>query len=157
MEENKTIFDYIGQALLLFGNTVLIFMVFGLIIGDFAMGSSTLFELGSRGFTIDTLLQLLLLSVVVTIIRLLFLSDKWIKNMRMPIRILCFLVSAILLAVVMAVVFGWFPVDEVYAWLGFGISFVLCTVISVLLSRLKEKAENKKMEQALEKLQKMED
>lgn len=46
----------------------------------------------------------------------------------------------------------WFPVNNVWAWVAFIISFIICTVISAFICKLGEKAENKKMEQALEKI-----
>ena len=36
-------------------------------------------------------------------------------------------------------------------WIGFAVSFVVSTLAGVLISKLKEKAENMKMEKALER------
>ena len=154
MKENKTIFDYIGQLFTIYGVIVTIFMIFGVIIGNSASKYSSLFALGNLGFSINTLFQLLILAFIITIAQVLFLTDKWIKHMRLLIRNICFFGCIVILMVVFAIAFAWFPINEVKAWISFGVSFLICTVISITISRLEEKAENKKMEQALQKFQK---
>ena len=51
-------------------------------------------------------------------------------------------------------VFKWFPINNIMAWVAFAMSYTISTVISVLISKLQENAENKKMEQALAKIKK---
>lgn len=48
----------------------------------------------------------------------------------------------------------WFPVEDFKAWLGFFISFSICSAIGVIVSRLKEKAEDRKMNKAMEQYNK---
>ena len=60
-------------------------------------------------------------------------------------------VSVTIAVVVFIIAFKWFPVNDIRAWIGFFISFAICSLFGVLFSRLKEKAENKKMDAALEK------
>ena len=38
MEERKTVFDYMGQILMIFGFTILILLVFSLLFGESAKG-----------------------------------------------------------------------------------------------------------------------
>ena len=154
MEEKKTIFDYIGQLFATYGIIVAIFLIFGSCIGSLAKGHSSLFSLGKEGFAINTLFELLLLAVIITGTQIVFLTDKWIKNMSLVLRNVFFFGIIVIVMVVFSIVFGWFPVNEAKAWIGFFISFFICTVISITISKLEEKAENKKMEQALEKFQK---
>lgn len=51
--------------------------------------------------------------------------------------------------VVFVIVFAWFPINDIKSWIGFLLSFTICTLISVVLSRREEISENRKMEQAL--------
>ncbi len=56
MEDNRTIFNYISQFFAIYGMIVMIFIIFGILIGDSASGYSSLFELGNQGFSTSTLL-----------------------------------------------------------------------------------------------------
>lgn len=148
MEENKTIFDYLGQLFATYGITVAILMVLTILIGEHTNDISSLYSLGNRGLSIQTLAQLFLFSVIITISQIAFLTDKWIKNIQMVIRNILFFGTIC----VTVALFSWFPIGNIKAWIGFLISFILCSTISVGITRLAENAENKKLEQALKKL-----
>ena len=152
MEDNKTIFNYIGQVFATYGMILFIFIIFGIMIGDNASGSSSLFELGNQGSTIATLLQLFILAIIISVAQIAFLTDRWIKNLSILFRNVLFFGIVVLTIVIFAILFGWFPIDDVKSWIGFVLSFVVCTAISVTIRGLKEQAENKKMEQALNKI-----
>ena len=151
MEDKKTIFDYLGQLFATYGITVAIFIVFGMVVGEGAREFSTLFALGNQGISFQTLAQLFLLALIITVVQILFLTDRWVKNMQMLFRNVCFFGCICVAMVVFAVLFAWFPIGDVKAWIGFTVSFAVCTVISVVIGRAEEKAENRKMEQALKK------
>ncbi len=51
----------------------------------------------------------------------------------------------------MIVAFGWFPVRDVRAWVGFIISYAISMITAAFITRLKERAENSKMQEALDK------
>lgn len=152
MEERKTVFDYLAQIFTLFGLTVCIFIMFGLVIGDYAKDVSTLFSLGREGLRFSTLLQLFGMAALITLIRNLFFTDILIKNMTVVKRAICMLTGTVLLIVAFVAVFDWFPVNKVEAWIGFAVSFGVCFAISLGITVLKEKAENRKMEEALKKI-----
>ena len=154
MEENKTIFNYIGQVFSTFGIIVTIFIVFGLLIGESSGEYSSLFRLGREGLTIATLLQLLLLSFVITISQVVFQTDKWIKNMMILWRNILFFLVIMLAIVFMVVLFGWFPLSDFKAWIGFFLSYTVSMMISILVSGIKERAEDRRMQEALEKFNK---
>lgn len=157
MEERKTIFDYIGQLFATFGIIVTIFMVFSLVIGEGTGEYSSLFRLGREGLTLPSLLQLLLLSLILTVCQILFLTDKVIKNLSLVLRYVFFFLVIMVAMVIMAAVFAWFPVDDGTAWFGFFISFAISMFISVILTRLEEKTENDKMQKALEEYRSKQD
>ena len=148
MEDNKTIFDYLGQLFATYGITVAIFMVLTILIGEYTNDISSLYSLGNRGLSIQTLAQVFLLSIIITISQIAFLTDKWIKNMQMILRNILFFGTIC----VTVALFSWFPIGNIRAWIGFLISFILCSTISVGIKRLAENAENKKLEQALKKI-----
>lgn len=150
-EDRKSVFGYIAQLLATFGAMVVIFIVFGICIGNSTEGYSSLFELGSRGLTTDTLLQLLLLAVLVTVAQVIFLTDVLIGDLNMIARNLLFITSVFISIVTFAAVFGWFPVNDIKAWIGFVISFSVSMTVSLFITRSVEKSENKKMQEALDR------
>ena len=154
MDDNKNIFDYIKQLFTSFGIVVLLFIVINLIIGNDAGSVSSLFALGAKGLSTATLLQLLFLVLIITVAQNIFLSDLVIKNMALVVRNILFFATIMAAITIFAVVFGWFPLNNIAAWIGFIVSFAACTVISSVLMRLEENAENKKMQDALNRLKK---
>lgn len=152
MEDNKTIYNYIGQTFATFGIIVFIFIILGIAIGDSESKYSSLFQLGNQGFSISTLLQLFILSVIISIAQISFFTDKWFKNLSMFIRNILFFGTIVLTMVIFALLFDWFRIDGIKAWIGFFLSFVVCTAVSVTFSILGQQSENKKMEQALDKI-----
>ena len=154
MDDNKNIFDYIKQLFTSFGIVVLLFIVINLIIGDEAGSVSSLFALGAKGLSTATLLQLLILVLIITAAQNIFLSDLVIKNMALVVRNILFFATIMAAITIFAVVFGWFPLNNVAAWIGFIVSFAVCSVISSVIMRLEENAENKKMQDALNRLKK---
>ena len=151
MEDNKTLFDYISRVFAVFGVVILIHILIGSLVGQDAGEVSTLFSLGSEGLAMSTILQLFALSVIVIVLQSLLLTDKFIKNMSIVVRIILMFVSVTCAIVAFVLAFKWFPVNDVKAWIGFFVSFAVCSLAGVIFTRLKEKAENKKMDEALEK------
>ena len=154
MEDRKTIFEYIAQLFTTYGIMVVIFIVINLFIGDNARNVSTLFALGSDGLSAAMLLELLLLAFIITAAQNIFLSDILIKDMALIVRNILFFLTIMIAITVFVIIFGWFPINEVGAWIGFIISFAVCTTVSAVFMRLEERAENKKMQEALNRLKK---
>lgn len=152
MEEKKTILDYLAQVVLLYGVMILMMVVFCMIFGDTARGLSSLFTLGSDGLSISILLQFLLISALVTLTRFLFFTDTIIKSMPIVLRTVLMLASDVCIIVVFVICFDWFPVTMWEPWALFAICFVASFGISLAVMLVKEKSENKKMEEALKKL-----
>ena len=154
MEDRKTIFNYISQMFSIYGVMIVIFVVINLIIGDNAGSVSTLFSLGKTGLSTATLLELFLLTLIVTAAQSIFLTDVVIKNMALIVRNILFFATILVAITVFASVFGWFPLTDPTAWIGFIVSFAVCAAVSAFLMRLEENAENKKMQEALNRLKK---
>ena len=151
MEEKKTIFNYISQACAIFGIIVAIFMIFSLIVGDSTEGYSSLFILGKEGLSISTLAQLLLLAIIITMVQVVFMTDKFIKSMSIVKRYILFFLSVMIAVVIMIVTFGWLPLNDIRSWVYFFICFLLSCFISIIITILKERAEDRRMQEALEK------
>lgn len=150
MEENKTIFNYLGQIFTTFGIIVLMFVILGSLMNEEIGQYSSLFELGKKGLSMSTLLQLFVLAMIISVGQIIFFTDRWIKNMVLVVRIICFFAVIIFTMVFFCCAFSWFPISDVKAWIGFIVSFSVCTSIGIVVCRMKEKAENKKMAQALQ-------
>ena len=154
MEERKSVFEYIKELFTCYGIVILIFIAINYFIGDQAGSVSTLFALGSKGLSSAMLLQLFLMGVITTIAQNIFLTDLLIKNMSLIVRHILFFMTLMVAIIIFAVCFGWFPLNDPAAWVGFIVSFSVCSVMSAFIMRLEEKAENKKMQEALNRLKK---
>lgn len=154
MEEKKTIFDYIRQLFSIFGIIVILHVVLDLLVGDKACEVSTLFSLGSAGLSNHTLIQLFFLALICTLAQNIFLTDTLIKNMPLPVRNILFFATMLISSIIFIILFGWFPVGQFITWLAFILCFCFCTVFSVVISRFEERAEDRKMQEALNKLKK---
>lgn len=154
MEKKHTIFDFLGQIIFVFGISVICLGIFCMLFGAEAKGISTIFALGSEGLSVNTMLQFFGMSVVIPVLRWFFFADAVIKDLSILKRTIGMFVSVIVMIGIFAAVFGWFPVDEIKPWVMFLLCFTVCTVISVMITVVKERKENEKMQEALERMKK---
>ena len=152
MEKKKTIFDYAAQVLTVFGFTMLTLNLFCRMFGDSAQGFSAIFELGSQGISTPIAFQFLCISALIVGSRFVFFTDMFIKKMAIWLRTVCLLTMAIFVIVIFIIVFRWFPVNRWQPWALFFGCFVICFIGSYLVMSLKEKLENKQLEEALQRL-----
>lgn len=152
MDKKPTIFDYLSQVFMIFGITILLLNIFCLIFGEIAKDVSTIFALGSKGLSVETMLQFLLAIAITIIFRAVFMTDLIIKKMPLPARIIVLFAAAFLNIVVFVIVCGWFSVNNLLAWIMFIISFAVSCTVSTLISILLERTENKRLAEALDKL-----
>ena len=155
IEEKKTIFSYIGQALATYGIVVFIFAAFSMLLGDKVGDYSSLFALGSKGLTMPTLAQLFFLAIALTVIQVAFLTDVWISNITMSLRKILFFLTILAVLIFMIIVFNWFPIDDPIAWIGFFACFIVSMAVSIIFTKFREIVENKRMQEALEKYNKV--
>ena len=154
MEKRYTIFDFLGQIFFIFGVTVTCLSIFVVLFGADAEGMSTMFALGDKGLTVAALGQFLLMAFLISFFRFVLFTDFLIKRWSVPARTICMFVIIVIMIGVFAACFGWFPVKEVKSWIMFFISFFMCCTVSVTLSVWKEKKENEKLQNALERMKK---
>lgn len=154
MEKKYNVFDLLGQMIFIFGVTVTCLSIFVILFGADAEGVSTIFALGNKGLAVATLGQFLLMSVLITLIRFVLFTDYIIKTWSLLARTIGMFVLVVFMIGTFAACFGWFPVNEPKSWIMFFVSFFVCCSISVTLSVWKERKENEKMQEALERMKK---
>ncbi len=152
MIKKSSVFDFLTHVMVIWGISLLVLFVFIILFGEDAKGYSKIFELGKDGLPVMTAMQFLLLAVVITLLRWLFFTDRVIKEMSIPKRSIGMFVTVIIVVGFLSGICGWFPINQVLPWVMFFISFFVCTFIGVLVSAFKEKSENIKMQEALERL-----
>ena len=144
------IYKFISQVLIIFSVTILFITLNGLLIGDSAKEYSTLFSLGSVGIEFKSVLQILITSVVITVINNVFLSDKIFKNMLSLWKMILSLLFIFITIVIFIICFKWFPITLTEAWIGFLVSFGGFFVVSSVIMITKTNREAKKYDELLE-------
>lgn len=156
MEEKKTIFDYLAQVMIVFGFAMLTLNIFCLVFGNSAKDFSAMFSLGDQGIPVEIALQFLCVSALVTGARFLFFTDVIIQKMPIWLRTICMLLLTVVMIVAFIVIFHWFPVNMWQPWAMFFVCFGLSFFGSCFVVMVKEKVENKRMEEALRRLKEKE-
>lgn len=156
MEEKKTVFDYLAQVLIVFGFGMLMLNIFCLAFGNSAKEFSAMFELGNQGVPVAIAFQFLCVSVLIVGARYIYFTDALIKKMPVWLRTVCMLTTAVMIIAVFVIVFHWFPADMWQPWAMFFICFGISFLGSYLVTAIKEKTENRRMEEALQRLKKKE-
>lgn len=152
MEEKKTIYDYLGNVFLIYGIMSVIMNIFCVWFGEDAKELSSMFSLGNAGIATETMAQFFLVAVCIVLIRFLFFTDAVIKKMAVVTRTILMVISIIGMMAIFICVCDWFPTDMPEPWVMFLLCFLGCFVISLGVMALKERAENKKMEEALNRI-----
>ena len=156
MDKKKNILDYLAQVMIVFGFTMLVMNILCLGYGDSAKDFSSMFELRSQGIPVKTAFQFLCVSLLVIGLRIIFFTDMLIKKMTIWLRTICMLVSVVIVIAVFITMFHWFPVDMWQPWVMFFVCFGISFLGSYFVMVLKEKAENRRMEEALQRLKEKE-
>lgn len=157
MMKKDTVFDFLTHIMVVWGISVLSFCIFCPVFGESAREVSSIFRLGNTGIAVETLLQFLLLAILITVFRWLLFTDKLVKKFCIALRTAFMFAGTIAVVVIEAAVFGWFPMNQTKPWIMFLLSFVVCAVVSICISVVKEKSENRRMQDALERLKSEED
>lgn len=152
MDEKKTIFNYLAQVMIVFGFAMLVMNIFCLVFGDSAKDFSSMFELGNQGVPVKTAFQFLLISALIIGLRTIFFTDVLIKKMPIWLRTICMLISVVIIIAAFIIVFHWFPVDMWLPWVLFFVCFGISFLGSCFIMAIKEKVENRQMEEALRRL-----
>jgi len=156
MRKKGTIFDYAGLVFKVYGFSVFWLNVFCLLFGETAKEISTMFSFGNAGLSVETMLEFFAVSVITVVLQILFFTDMLIKKMPLAVRTVCMFALEIAVLAVFIICCGWFPVNMWQPWAMFFLCFGISAGVSVAVSGLKEKSENRKMQEALQRLQEAE-
>ena len=156
MEEKRTVFDYLAQVLIVFGFAMLMLNVFCLVFGNSAKEFSTMFELGNQGIPVKIAFQFLCVAALIVGVRFIFFTDIIIKKMPIWLRTVCMLASIVVIIAAFVIAFHWFPADMWQPWAMFSICFGISFLGSYFVMAVREKIENKRMEDALQRLKEKE-
>lgn len=157
MEEKRTIFDYLAQVLIVFGFAILTINIFCLVFGDSAKEFSAMFALGNQGIPSKIVFQFLGVSVLIVGVRFIFFTDIIIKKMPVWMRTACMLTAVVAIIAFFVTAFHWFPADMWQPWAMFFICFGISFLGSYFVMMIREKVENKRMEEALQRLKEREE
>lgn len=153
MEEKRTVFGYLAEVFMIFGITILILNMLCLLFGPTEQDISSMFRLGNKGLSVWTVLQFFLVSIGITFLRFLFFTDQIIKKMSVVWRTVFMVLSILVLITGFILCCDWFPADMWEAWAMFLLCFAISFAVSTGIMVLKERAENRQMEEALKRLQ----
>lgn len=152
MRRRKLILDFLEESVKIFGFTILCLAFFTVAFGEEAQIFSSIFSLGKEGLAVSTIFQFGLTSIGITALRRLLFTDVFIKNLSITLRTVTLFLSVLVFIAVCIILFDWFPVGNIKAWGLFLICFAICAVGSIIISGMKESDENKRMEEALQRL-----
>ena len=141
----------IKEIMASFGGGIVTLALMSYLLGDGVAQFSPIFGLGKSGLPLEIVAQFLLLAVFSVIVKDVFMTDRWIKNMSVFLRKTLYFLVVILGVFIMSRLFKWFPADAARAWIFFGAFFTVTMVIMTILTRTKEISENNKLQEALEK------
>lgn len=114
---------------------------------------SEIFALCGKGISLKALAELLFMAVVIALVKYLWFSDRFFKNMLMSLRITFMLISVFVIASAASIAFNWFPKDMWQAWAGFIFSFLISTVLSFAIMMVESAIESNKYSRALTQYQ----
>ena len=90
-------------------------------------------------------------------VRYIFFTDICIKKMPIWLRTICMLAATVIIIAVFIIEFHWFPINMWRPWAMFFICFGISFFGSYLVMVIKERFENKQMEEALQRLKEREE
>ena len=152
--ETSFILDLMRNVATIFILSILAISLVGLLLNFYAPDGqdiSSLFDSGGIGLPYSVIFQVAGFSFILALFSIIIISDRFIKKMRVWLRIILLFISAITIFSAFAVIFRWFPVNDPLAWLGFFISTFVCFVFSLGLTFIKFRIERKKYNTLLEK------
>ncbi len=141
--KQNSFFQFISWTFILFAADILMMMIIAALFGEEAKNMSTMFQFGSKGLASTTMLQFLLSACVSVLLKDFFFNENILKNMMALWRTIFMLLSILFIHIVFILLFGWFHYDNMLAWVSFficfGGSFLICTFVMILKTKLESK------------------
>lgn len=143
----KHLWTYFLNVMFAFGLTAAFSTVVIRLVGDEIRGETGMTMLGSDGIPTAFLLQLLIAEMIVMALRLLFLSDLFIKSMKPSLRIVLLLASSLLTMTGFILGCGWFPPGGLLVFLPLSVCAIILNAVRMFR---REDEKNKALADALE-------
>jgi hypothetical protein len=147
--KNNSKYGFVAQTLILFAVNILLLMLFAWFVGDGAKAISPLYQMGSEGLAITTMLQFLLSSAVITALKYFFFSDLFFKKLMALWRTILMMFSVLMVSILFIIIFHWFPLNYGYAWAAFLLCFGGSCTLTSLFMIVKTKLEGKRYDELL--------
>jgi len=151
-DESPFIMDVIRNFATIFTLSILAISLMGIMLVRYASDLqhiSALFAFEGMGLSYGVVLQIAGFSLLTALGSVIIISQRLIPKMRFALRIMLLFLSTLLIFSIFAVIFKWFPVNDLFSWLGFIVSSFICFIFSLLLTILKFKLEGKKYDKLL--------
>jgi hypothetical protein len=135
-----------------FTMSILAIVLAGLLVARYAPEAhdiSTLFALKGMGLPYSTILQITGLSVILAFFNVLLLSGRFLAKMRFLTRFFLLFLAIFFTTSIFIIIFKWFPVDDLMAWISYVISFIISFSVCSGIVLLKFKLEDKKYNRLL--------
>jgi len=104
---------------------------------------STLFLLNS-GLQYSTILQVAGFSIIISVFSVLLFSEHIQTKINFLFRGFLLLLTTLITTSIFAIIFNWFPKDNIQGWISFVLCTIACFAVSFTLTLLKLKLEGKK-------------
>ena len=114
------------------------------------LNMSTIFTLGSAGLPYTTIAQSALFAIIMAFVSRFLFSEFFAIKISFLWRYIIFFLITLFTTSIFAIIFNWFPVYNLYAWLYFIAFFLLFFGIAIGFSFLFLRLENKKYNKLLE-------
>ena len=144
----KRLIIFIQNFLETFAVIIFIFSILTFAIGKSAGLISNLFQLGSDGLAISTIMQLCAFSFLICLFKLIFLSDLILKNTSTVLRYILFFLFTAAMLVIFALAFKWIP-NVLKYWILVFVCYLISTISSIAVSCFISKKEDEKLNNAL--------
>ena len=148
MEEQRGFIKILSQqTVITFAYALIAISVTGWIAGDAVKEYSGLFSLGSVGLSYQSIMQIFILSVIISFIVALLCSDIVFRKTMLLWRYILIWFLSLISSGVFAAVFRWLPLDSWGGWVILGISLTVFFIIGafgmIAKTKLEEKRYNK--------------
>ena len=111
---------------------------------------SSIFSHGAFSLPYNTILQLACFALIMAAVNNLLFSEMSFVKLRILWRYIIFSIVTLITVSVFAFVFKWFPVNNLFTWIAFILTFLVCFSSAIGLSFLILKLDDKKYNKLLE-------
>jgi hypothetical protein len=144
--------DFARKFGAVFSLAVIAITIAGMLIGLYDQnmrGVSSLFAPG-EGLQYSTILQIAGFALIIAFFSALLFFEQLQTGIRFLFRGFLLLLVTLVTTSIFALIFNWFPANDIRAWLGFVLCTIGCFAVSFALTLLKLKLEGKKYTKLLE-------